>query len=207
MGASDDGVPAGGHWHHPHRDGAANVLLLAPDGTQADAGACLHLLTDTDTEARNVLSLGYSTPPSRTSHTVRPEEPAADTTFVCIGERTRSAASTPSRTELSPGHATVQVVPNPTDLAQIGLLVNEYLEEWDDDGLTVICFHSLSDLLEHVDLQIAFRFLHVLTGRIATADAQAHYHLDPDATDEGTIRTLSMLFDDTVRVDEDDQFE
>lgn len=207
MGASDDGVPAGGHRPHSHRDGAANVLLLAPDGTQADADACLHLLTDTDTESRNVLSLGYSTPPDQTARAVRSEESAGNTAFVCIGERTRSTSATPPQVDPTPGNATVQVVSNPSDLAQIGLVVNERLEEWaEGEAQTVICFHSLSELLEYVDLQTAFRFLHVLTGRIATANAQAHYHLDPADTDEETIRTLSMLFDEVVRVVEDDQY-
>lgn len=204
MGTPDDRTSAGGHRPHPHREGAANVLLLAPGGTPADADACLHLLTDTDTEPRNVLSLGYSTPPDRTARAVRADGPMGDTTFVCIGERTRSAASSPPQTDQIPGRATVQVVPDPANLAQIGLVVNDRLDEWDDsDALTVICYHSLSDLLEHVDLQAAFRFLHVLTGRIAAADAQAHFHLDPTVHDEETVRTLSLLFDDVIEVEDE----
>ena len=202
MGTSDNGVPPGGLRHYPHRDGAANVLLLTPDGSTADADACLHLLNDTDAESRNVLSLGYSTPPDRTARAVRSDGPPGDTTFVCIGERTRSAATSSSSTDLTPGGTTVRVVPDPSNLARIGLVVNDCLEEWaDSSGQTVICFHSLSNLLEYVDLQTAFRFLHVLTGRISTADAQAHFHIDPTAHDEETVRTLSMLFDDVIRVD------
>jgi hypothetical protein len=203
MGTSDDGVPTAGLPHHPHRDGATNVLLLAPAGSPADADACLHLLADTDAEARNVLALGYSTPPDQAARAARADGPTGDTTFVCIGERTRSAASTTSAFDPVPGAATAQVVPDPADLARIGVVVNECLEEWADVGArTVICYHSLTDLLEYVDLQTAFRFLHVMTGRIAAADAQAHFHLDPAAHDEETVRTLSLLFDDVVRVDE-----
>lgn len=204
MGASDNGVPPGDLRHHPHQDGAANVLLLAPDGSPAEADACLHLLTDTDAESRNILSLGYSAPPDRTARAVRTGGPPDDTTFVCIGEQTRSAASPSSTADLTPGSATMRVVPEPSNLARIGLVVNDCLEDWaDSSGQTVICFHSLTHLLEYVDLQTAFRFLHVLTGRISTADAQAHFHIDPTAHDEETIRTLSMLFDDVVRVEDE----
>lgn len=201
MGTSDDGVPTTGLHHHPHRDGATNVLLVAPDGSPADANACVHLLSDTDADARNVLSLGYSTPPDRTARAVRSGDPSGDTTFVCIGERTRSAAAEPPAADATPGSTTLQVVSDPADLAGIGMVVNDCLEGWaDGDARTVICYHSLSDLLSHADLQTAFRFLHVLTGRIAAADAQAHFHLDPDAHDAETVRTLSMLFDEVVRV-------
>ena len=204
MGASDNGVPPGGLRHHPHQDGAANVLLLAPDGSPADADACLHLLTDTDAKSKNVLSLGYSTPSDRNTRAVRSAGPPSDTTFVCIGERTRSTAATSPPADLTPGGTTMRVVPDPANVARIGLVVNDCLEDWADSGSrTVICFHSLSNLLEYVDLQTAFRFLHVLTGRIATADAQAHFHIDPTAHDEKTVRTLSMLFDDVVRVEDE----
>lgn len=204
MGTSDDEVPTAGRRHQSHRDGATNVLLLAPDGTPADADACLDLLLDTDDESRNVLSLGYS-PPHRAARAVRRAGgPPGDTTFVCIGERTRSAASAPSAADSIPGGATLQVVPDPTDLARIGVIVNECLEEWaGDDARIVICYHSLTDLLERVDLQTAFRFLHVLTGRIGVADARAHFHLDPAEHDEQTVGTLSLLFDDVVRVEDD----
>ena len=178
------------------------MLLLAPDGSPADADACIHLLDDAN--ARNVLSLGYSTPPDRATRAVQSGTSPGEATFVCIGERTRSAAVTSSTAEQTLGSATLQVVPDPADLARIGMVVNDCLEEWaDGDTRTVVCYHSLSDLLEHADLQTAFRFLHVLTGRIAAADARAHFHLDPATQDPETVGTLSMLFDEVVEVGEE----
>lgn len=206
MGTPDDRASTPGLPRHPHREGATNVLLLAPDGTDADSEACLHLLSDDDVDLWNVLSLGYSTPPARTARAVgRATDSTMDAAFVCIGERTRSTAtaSTSSEIDAWPGATTVQVVPDPTDLAGIGLAVNERLEGWGDDGQTVVCYHSLTHLLDYVDLQTAFRFLHVLLGRIAAADARAHFHLDPERHDRETVGTLSLLFDDVVSVDED----
>lgn len=187
-----------------HREGVANVLLLAPAETETDVDACLHLLGNPDSESTHVLSLGYSAPPEHTTRAVRRAglDSTSDTTFVCIGDTTRSAGSaafSPSST--SPNATTVQVVEDPADLAGIGIAVNDWLDRWDDGHQTVICFHSLTALLDHVDVQSAFRFLHVLTGRVATADACAHYHLDPSAHDEQAVRTLSMLFDEIVSVD------
>ena len=52
-------------------------------------------------------------------------------------------------------------------------------------------------------LQRAFRFLHVVTGRVKTAGGVGHYHLDPEAHDRQTLATLKGLFDAVVNVDED----
>jgi hypothetical protein len=50
-------------------------------------------------------------------------------------------------------------------------------------------------MLQYVELDQAFRFLHVVTDRLADADAMAHFHVDPGAHDDETIETLTSLFD------------
>ncbi|MDL5360893.1 hypothetical protein [Halalkalicoccus sp. NIPERK01] len=81
-----------------------------------------------------------------------------------------------------------------TDLAELGTTISLYLDDW-TEGRTLVCFHTLEDLLDGVGTQTAFRFLHVLTRRLAKADAVGRFSLDPLAVDERTIRTLEPLFD------------
>ncbi len=68
---------------------------------------------------------------------------------------------------------------------------------------TVICFHSLTALIQYADLQRVFRFLHVLTARIDLIDAVAHFHMDPGAHDAQTRNTLVQLFDAVINIGED----
>lgn len=72
------------------------------------------------------------------------------------------------------------------------------------DGRIAVCFHSVSDLLQHVGVERAFRFLHVLLVRLGSVDARAHFHLDPARHDDRTVAILSGLFDAVVEVGEDE---
>jgi len=56
----------------------------------------------------------------------------------------------------------------------IGIKLSEYLQEfYETRGVTQnrVLLHSVSTLLMYSDLQTVFRFLHVFTGRIQSADA------------------------------------
>lgn len=93
----------------------------------------------------------------------------------------------------------ITVVPNPGDLTNLGIAVSERLSELSEtDGRIVVCFHSLTVLLQYADLQRVFRFVHTLSGRMRACGALAHFHVDPAAHDERTITTLEPLFDVAV---------
>ncbi len=93
----------------------------------------------------------------------------------------------------------------PADLASVGIELSDLLSTLDASGEagTAVCFDSLTALLEHTDLQQAFRFPHVVTDRVESAGAVGHYHVDPDAHDRETLATLEGLLDAVVTVDED----
>jgi len=93
----------------------------------------------------------------------------------------------------------VASIDDPADLSTLGIEISGFLADSPPAGEeTIVCFHSLTALLAHSDLERAFRFLHVLTGRIAAADAVAHFHVDPTAHDPRDLNTLSALFDGVV---------
>ena len=84
------------------------------------------------------------------------------------------------------------------DLTGVGIAVGRYLDRWDGESTTV-CLDSLTALLDRVEEDRAFRFLHTLTGRFVAADAAGHVHLDPTTQDDRTVATLATLFDTIVR--------
>jgi len=87
---------------------------------------------------------------------------------------------------------------SPENLTRLGVRVTECLEELADDvedRQIVFCFDSITTLLQYVELDQAFRFLHVVTERLTETDAMAHFHLDPGAHDDETIEMLRSLFD------------
>jgi KaiC/GvpD/RAD55 family RecA-like ATPase len=99
----------------------------------------------------------------------------------------------------------VKYASSPVDMTGIGITLSEFLEEfYTRHGLerNRILLDSVSTLLMYSDLQTVFRFLHVFTGRVDSADALGVYVMDATAHDEQTRSTLNQLFDGVVKVEE-----
>ena len=106
----------------------------------------------------------------------------------------------------------VRYASSPVDLTGIGIELSELLRAlYQKRGIrrNRILLHSLSTLLMYSDLQTVFRFLHVFTGRVQSADALGVFVIDSSAHDEQTVSTLKQLFDGivTVREGDDGDFE
>jgi DNA-binding transcriptional ArsR family regulator len=101
------------------------------------------------------------------------------------------------------GYDVTATVRSPADLAELGTTISLYLDDW-TAGSTLVCFHSLEDLLASVGTETAFQFLHVLTRRLSGADAVSQFSIDPAAVDEATVRTLEPIFD-TVTEEHDEE--
>jgi KaiC/GvpD/RAD55 family RecA-like ATPase len=100
----------------------------------------------------------------------------------------------------------VRYTSSPEDMTGIGIQFSELLQEF-YEGRGVernrVLLHSLSTLLMYSDLQTVFRFLHVFTGRVQSADGLGLYTIDSTAHDEKTLNTLKQLFDGIVTTHED----
>jgi hypothetical protein len=84
----------------------------------------------------------------------------------------------------------------PSDLTGQGIAIAEALSPE-----TVVCVDSLGALLQYVDREQAFQFVHTLGERCAESSSAMHFHLDPAAVDERTVATLSLPMDAVVDVD------
>lgn len=102
----------------------------------------------------------------------------------------------------------VKFVSSPVDLTGIGIELSEllrYLYQQRDVKRNRILMHSLSTLLMYSDLQTVFRFLHVFTGRVQSADALGVFIIDNSAHDTQTLSTLKQLFDGVIEVEQTDE--
>ncbi|WP_049925230.1 RAD55 family ATPase [Halopiger goleimassiliensis] len=101
----------------------------------------------------------------------------------------------------------VKYASSPVDMTGIGIKLSEFLQEfYETRGVTNnrVLLHSISTLLMYSDLRTVFRFLHVFTGRIQSADALGIYVIDSTAHDDQTMNTLKQLFDGVLTIEETD---
>lgn len=187
-------------------DDASNILVCSSTFEGGKREARGRLLGGPNPENRTALVVTYTESADGwlTQYEQVTERFPEHLTIVSVGEATRSVGgpeSTSSRPPSHPGGPAVDAIENPADLTGLGIKLTEHLrafgtDRW-DDGPTeaVVCFDSVTALLQYTDLQSAFRFLHILTGKVKDIDATAHYHIDPAAHDTQTISTLQSVFD------------
>lgn len=180
--------------------GTTNALLMAPSLGGHGETACFDLLSQTPPSKTNVLAITFTDTPREwiqqwDDHVgIDPVRGGV----VSIGQAD-GAIDNPTWA--------AKTVENPSDLTGIGIELSELLSGMaaaaGEDEEIMVCFDSITSLLQYADLQRSFRFLHVVTGRIKTVGGQAHYHLDPEAHEQQTLATLKGLFDAVVEVDDE----
>jgi hypothetical protein len=183
-------------------DQSSNVLLLAPL-TPTGNRACLELLASTtQPNEANVTAVTYTPPPETWISDWRTNVGDLPAELAFIHANTVETDDGAAATEVPPDVSVARVDPNqPMDIIAP---LSEQLTRWDDNGnQTLVSVQTLTVLLEYVDFDTAFRYLHILTHRVQAADAIGFYHMDPDIHDEETINTLKTLFDAVVKVSDD----
>jgi hypothetical protein len=178
----------------------SNVLLLAPSLGGQGNDVCLDLLTQTAPSETNILAVSYTDTPQEWVENWLDHASVSPVRggIVSIGQ---------AEAEIDDPAWAVKTVENPSDLTGIGIELSELLSGMataaDDDEHIAVCFDGITSLLQYADLQRAFRFLHVVTGRVKTVGGVGHFHLDPEAHDPQTLATLKGLFDAVIEVEED----
>lgn len=172
-------------------DGATTVLLEAP-AMGADRDVCSELLA-AGLEEPGVLFVTFT----RQATTCVDDLGAAADEASALGVITvGDAASDVDRADVH-----TQNVSSPSDLTGLGIQIGQVLSEW--DAPVAICFDSLTSMLQYVDFETAYEFLHALTGQFYAADARAHFHIDPSAHDETQVAGITSLVDAAVSLDDE----
>jgi hypothetical protein len=96
----------------------------------------------------------------------------------------------------------VHTVGGPADVTGYGVALDKLFD--DADTPLLVRLNSLTVLLKHVELTDAFRFVHVLGGRVARENAVLLAGIDAAAHGTETVTTLLHPFDVTVTDVDDD---
>jgi KaiC/GvpD/RAD55 family RecA-like ATPase len=165
-----------------HVDTATTTLVCVPSmGTESRCADLLAAAGDDST----VLWVSFTRPPSACVEAYRAGyDTDAELSVIAVGDTAPADAT--------PASVTVETVSTPDDLTGLGITLSQALSAHDD---VVVCFDSLTVLLQYVDRETAYEFLNAVTGHLYATDATAHFHLDPAALDTETIDALASLFD------------
>lgn len=175
-----------------------NTLVRTPETRDVD-GTYPETISIAEPSRTDVIAVTYSRTPDewldawRRSVGPRPENLA----IVDVGGAVRSAAASTASSDLPPGPVAITTA-EPTDLLGIFEQVRAYLDRWAGTNTpTVVCFHTITALLDHVDPERAFKWLYALTHTVREADACGYYRIDPAAHDPVVAETFVPLFDAT----------
>lgn len=184
---------------------ASDVLFEASrreSGSEADA--CQPFFSMNPLSEQNVLliSLRQSAEDRRQAFLSGADGEPANMAIISSSDKDRQQ-QTGRHGDVGTSGMTVQVVDDPGDLTRLGITISNVLRSWqDNEHQTLVCFDSVSTLLQYAELQRVFRFIHVLQGRLGNIGARTHYHLNPEAHDSQTEATMRSLFDGVIRVTE-----
>jgi len=153
--------------------------------------SCGELLSTTTPET-TFLWVTYTRPPSACIDQFRAAGTPGSLSVIAVGDM---PALTPGTDDVS-----VRSVSTPEDLTGLGITLSQALSTHED---AVVCFDSLTVVLQYVATETAYEFLNALTGHLYAADARAYFYLDPTAHDTQTVEALSSLFDAIVEREDD----
>ena len=169
-------------------DPPANVLLVHE--TQCEPAVCPDLCHDTGATADLKVSFADNRPERPDPNAVTGRVGLLTVGDVLVADTAESARDFDER-------VVVDTVRDPTDLSGIGVAVSRFCKHWSDEQLTV-CFDSLDALLRSTPPKDVFQFAHVLTNRLSSVDAYAHFHFDPTRHDDRVVSTFGEIFDAVV---------
>lgn len=195
---------------HEEVRGASPILLKAPSMSSHEREKCRQLLTVTDPADTSIGVIPYAPHSSASTWVQRWRDAVGDLPahlwIIDVGATTRESEAHPLSEQL--GDTAIQLeietIESPTDLTNLGVTVNELLlHEPSDTKGVAICFDSITPLLQNVDPQTAFNFLHALINRVGTVNAGIHFHLDPAAHSEQEVASLLPLFNRVIELSGD----
>jgi hypothetical protein len=186
-------------------DDAATVLVHSSPAATGAPATCADLLDPPADDPEQLLWLAYASSADGALSRWRRHADArpAELGVVSVGDTARAAAAGGGGGREVDVPGAVETVGDPRDLTGVGMAVDRYLSAWASDRPTRFCLDSVTTLLQYVPFETAYRFLHVLTGRLVSHGAVGHVHVDPTAHDERTLHALATLFDARVVVDGD----
>ncbi|MFA7198498.1 MAG: hypothetical protein WC093_04340 [Methanoculleus sp.] len=107
--------------------------------------------------------------------------------------------------------AMAKFVTSPLDLTSMGIKFSRMVEDMWKEGVMAeppgpmpppirFCLHSVSTLLMYSQLEVTYRFLHVITNRVKKLEGIGIYTLNSESFDARTISTIKQLMNMVIEV-------
>lgn len=95
-------------------------------------------------------------------------------------------------------------VPSPGDLTGISIGTAKLFKQFNRKGISDIRYGliSVSTLLQYIDINTVFKFLHIYTTRVSETDGLGIYTLNDDTHDPTTVNTIKSQFDVVITLRE-----
>ncbi|MFB6211326.1 MAG: hypothetical protein ABEI76_07300, partial [Halobacteriales archaeon] len=183
----------------------SQALLSAPLLSSVDDEACCELVGDHLAPGAIVFFITITQSPTDRLSVYREYGPDdTDVSFELIAVDNQNTATELDADSVREGSEdlTITTVRSARDLTRLGLAINKRLREVDESRPVTVCFHSLTSLLQFVEEDIAFRFIHTLNGVIESHNGSIHYHIDSNAHSPEVMGTFRPLFDTVVDGDD-----
>lgn len=192
----------------PQLGDVSNILLLVPSLDARDDEACVDLQTIAHPDGENVLSVTITQSVDDRMAVWRSHMGdllPSKIGFISVGTMTRSTTDGGDNSDHRRDALAVDNVADPGDLSAISSAIMRYLSVWEDDSnQTILCFHSLTALLQHANQEAVHRFLDALADRVRSTGTIAHYHCDPTVHRQETLDLLTQPVDAVVEPKESD---
>ncbi len=169
-------------------DGTTNVLLAEPPMGQG-RDVCTSLLVDQH-PTPSVLFVSFTRSASDCVEQLDGHEELDNVGVITVGDASTAVADDSVVTDS---------VSTASDLTGLGITIGQFLSGW--VGPVFVCFDSLTSMLQYVELQTAYEFLHAITGQIHAAGARSHFHIDPNAHDDQHVASITSLFDAKISLE------
>jgi hypothetical protein len=178
-------------------DGTGSILVRSPVGSTGADNARIHFLspgnvvlfvTTNPADRIRLLDEELHEWPAWTIVLTTKDDPLAGVTGIDFSEVPLEVVRLDSRLGLS----------------DLGETISRVLDEQErTDGKISVEFDILAEIIEKFDLQTVFKFLHVFAKRCESADALAHYYVNPSAQSESTLNVLDEVFDLSITAREE----
>ncbi|WP_232700565.1 RAD55 family ATPase [Halobacterium wangiae] len=101
-------------------------------------------------------------------------------------------------------NVTTESVSSPSDLTGISIGTAKLFQQFENNGITDIRYGliSVSTLLQYLDNQTVFKFIHIYTKRIGATGGLGIYTLDSDAHEPQLVNTITGQFDGVIELRE-----
>ena len=126
-----------------------------------------------------------------------------ESTLIEVGQPRSDTATTRDTNTLGRKADTHKEIPNPQNLAKLGVVISHGISQIDNGYPTVLGFHTLSSMVQHLGTERVVPFLYTLCSQLNESGVMGYCHLDPNRHPDDDVATIKSIFDVAVRIQPD----